>query len=292
MKIRGLFTIILLTAILSGLLTGCKKPDTPAPRAADVVFQSKTGPFLSVAVGAEAEVYAAAWEGGLACYKSDGDLIEKYPITETFHGLCYSEGLLYCYDESTLSVFEFDPQSKELRTLCNGLPFATASNMAVSGGYVMLIGIPYLGEDFMPELRDFGLLNTPAALVLPLAFSPFAVFLFRQFIKSVPQEILDYTVLETSSAFNILRYAVFPYVKPAAAALAVLLFCESWNMVEPVLIFAAKNPDIHPLSVALNDLPAPVSFSAASVYMIPILFLFLLFKETLASSMERFRWGK
>ena len=61
-------------------------------------------------------------------------------------------------------------------------------------------------------------------------------------------------------------------------------------MVEPVLLFAAKNPEIHPLSVTLGDLPEAVSFSAAAVYMIPILFLFLLFKETLASSMERFRW--
>jgi hypothetical protein len=30
--------------------------------------------------------------------------------------------------------------------------------------------------------------------------------------------------------------------------LAVMVFCESWNMVEPVLIFAAGNPGIHPLS--------------------------------------------
>ncbi|MCL2030261.1 MAG: carbohydrate ABC transporter permease [Oscillospiraceae bacterium] len=140
------------------------------------------------------------------------------------------------------------------------------------------------------QLRDFDLLNTPMALILPAVFSPFAVFLFRQFIKSVPSELIDYTMLETSSAFLILRYAVFPQIRPAAAALSVIVFCESWNMIEPVLIFAAKNPDIHPLSVRLGDLPPPVFFSAASVYMYPILLLFLLFKEILAASMKRFRW--
>jgi multiple sugar transport system permease protein len=141
------------------------------------------------------------------------------------------------------------------------------------------------------QLRDFGLLNTPMALILPLTFSPFAVFLFRQFIKSVPSELLDCAVLDTSSAVKILWYAVLPHLRSAIAALSILVFCESWNMVEPVIIFAAHNPDIHPLSVTLGDLPSDVSFSAAAVYMIPILFLFLLFKDKLASSMEKFRWS-
>lgn len=141
------------------------------------------------------------------------------------------------------------------------------------------------------QLRDFGLLNTPAALVLPMVFSPFAVFLFRQFMKSIPQELIECALLDTSSVFRIFRHVVFPQVRTAAAALAVMIFCESWNMVEQVLIFAAKRPEIHPLSVTLGDLPEPVSFSAAAVYMLPILFLFLFFKEALASSMERYQWG-
>lgn len=158
--------------------------------------------------------------------------------------------------------------------------------------YIIAMMLPFQAT-LLPnyiQLRDFGLLNTPAALALPTVFSPFAVFLFRQFIKSVPTELIDYTTLETSSAFQILRHAVFPQVKPAAAALAVMVFCECWNMVEPAIIFAAKNPDIHPLSVRMGDLPANVSFGAAAVYLYPVLILFLLFKDTLAASMERFRW--
>jgi multiple sugar transport system permease protein len=158
--------------------------------------------------------------------------------------------------------------------------------------YVIVMMLPFQAT-LLPnyiQLRDFGLLDTPLALVLPLAFSPFAVFLFRQFIKSVPTEFLESALLDTSSAVKILMYVVLPQIRSATAALAVLVFCESWNMVEPVLIFAAQNPDIHPLSVRLSDLPQPVSFSAAMVYMIPVLFLFLIFKEALAFSLERFRW--
>ena len=158
--------------------------------------------------------------------------------------------------------------------------------------YIIAMMLPFQST-LLPnyiQLRDFGFLNTPYALILPLIFSPFSVFLFRQFMKSVPSELLDYSTIETSSAFQILRYAVFPQVRLVVVALAVMVFCESWNIVEPVVVFLAKNPGIHPLSVKLKELPASVSFSAAAVYMSPILVLFLLFKEALASAMERYRW--
>ena len=159
--------------------------------------------------------------------------------------------------------------------------------------YIIAMMLPFQAT-LLPnyiQLNDFGILNTPLALFLPLAFSPFAVFLFRQFIKSVPSELIDYTTLETSSTVRILRYAVFPQIRPAVTALFVMVFCESWNMVEHALIFAANNPDIHPLSVRLGDLPENVTFSAATVYMFPALMFFMLFKETLAASLKRFRWG-
>jgi len=158
--------------------------------------------------------------------------------------------------------------------------------------YIIAMMLPFQAT-LLPnyiQLRDFGLLNTPVALVLPLIFSPFAVFLLRQFIKSVPAELLDYTTLETSSPFLILWHSVISQIKPALTALFVMVFCESWNMVEPVLIFLAKNPTIHPLSVRLGDLPPQVSFGAAVVYMYPILILYMLFKETLVASMEKYRW--
>lgn len=140
------------------------------------------------------------------------------------------------------------------------------------------------------QLNTFGLLNTPLALALPLLFSPFAVFMLRQFMKNVPEELLEYTLMESSSLAALFRYAVWPEVKPAVTALAIIVFCESWNMVEPALIFAAENPGIRPLSVMLSQLPEDVSFSAATVYMYPIIIIFILFKETIQSSMSSFHW--
>ncbi len=143
------------------------------------------------------------------------------------------------------------------------------------------------------QLRDLHMLNSRWSLIMPLVFSPFAVFLFRQFIKSVPTELLDYTTLETTSAFKVLWHAVLPQTKPAIAAVAIMTFCEAWNMVEPVRYFINfRQLDIRPLSVVLDELPSSVSFSAAAVYITPILLLYLLFKDSLVASMERFHWDR
>ncbi|MDR1693401.1 MAG: carbohydrate ABC transporter permease [Oscillospiraceae bacterium] len=143
------------------------------------------------------------------------------------------------------------------------------------------------------QLRDLRLLNNRWSLIVPQVFSPFSVFLFRQFIKSVPSELLDYTTLETSSALKVLRYAVLPQTRPAIAAVGVMVFCEAWNMIEPVRYFINfKQLDIRPLSVVLNELPAKVYYAAAAVYIIPIVLLFLLFKDSLVASMEKFHWER
>lgn len=140
------------------------------------------------------------------------------------------------------------------------------------------------------QLRDMKLLNTPLALMLPMMFTPFAVFLYRQFITAIPNELLEYATLETSSVIKLLRHVVMPQLKAPISALAVLIFCESWNMVEQAIIFASEAPDIMPLSVVLTRLPEDVVFAGATIYMYPVLVVFLLFRETLQKAMEKFRW--
>ena len=158
--------------------------------------------------------------------------------------------------------------------------------------YIVVMLLPFQAT-LLPNyigLRDMKLLNTPFALVVPLMFSPIAVFLFRQFIAGIEDGILEYTMLETSSVLKLLRHVVFPQTKEAFFTLGVLLFCESWNMVEQVMVFAAEDTEIWPMSVMLERLPGDVSYAGSVVYMYPVLVLFLCFRGVLAKSMEKFRW--
>lgn len=139
-------------------------------------------------------------------------------------------------------------------------------------------------------LRDMGLLETRFALLLPMIFSPFAVFLLRQFMLCIEDEQIEYTLLETSSVLRLLIHVVLPQIKEGLIALAVLLFCESWNMVEQVVIFTSNNPDIWPLSVMLESVPEDVRFAGAVVYLYPVLVLFLCFRGLVTNAVEKFKW--
>jgi multiple sugar transport system permease protein len=139
-------------------------------------------------------------------------------------------------------------------------------------------------------LRYFDMLNRPLALILPMVFSPLAVFLFRQFIKVIPDELIDCTLLETSSALKIMRFVIVPQIRPALITLFILIFCESWNMVEQAIIFASNNIEIMPLSVRLSDLPENVYFAGSIVYIFPIIVLFLLFEGEIEKGVENYKW--
>ena len=158
--------------------------------------------------------------------------------------------------------------------------------------YILIMMLP-LQSTMLPSyilLRDTDLLHTPLALMLPMIFSPLAVFLLRQFIKVIPNEQVEYTLLETSSTLRMFRYVIIPQIIPALITLFILIFCESWNMVEQAIIFASKNPDIMPLSVRLSDLPENVYFAGSVVYMFPIIVMFLLFENEIEKGMENYRW--
>lgn len=158
--------------------------------------------------------------------------------------------------------------------------------------YIMVMLLPFQAT-LLPNylgLQALGLLDKWPALVLPMMFSPLAVFMFRQSMQVIPVEQVEYTMLETNSVFRMLFSVVLPQMKGAIIALAILIFCESWNMVEQVMIFADRNESIWPLSVMLTRLPEDVTYAGAVVYMYPVLVLFLCFRKTFREAMEKFKW--
>lgn len=158
--------------------------------------------------------------------------------------------------------------------------------------YIVVMLLPFQAT-LLPNyigLKELGFLNTPYALMLPMIFSPLAVFLFRQFIAAIPDELLESAMLETNSILRVLRYIVLPQTKEAFLALGILLFCESWNMVEQVTVFTADAEEYWPLSVMLDRVPENVTYAGAVVYMYPVLVLFLCFRKVFSKAMEKFRW--
>ena len=76
---------------------------------------------------------------------------------------------------------------------------------------------------------EMGLLNTYAALILPFTSSAFAVFLFRQFFKALPDELIHAARLDGMSEAGIVWRVVLPNAWPAATAFAIFSVVAHWN---------------------------------------------------------------
>lgn len=120
--------------------------------------------------------------------------------------------------------------------------------------YMIVLIMPFQ-VTMLPEYlvsRFLSLYNTAWALILPGIFSPFAVFLLTQMMKSILDEQLEAAEMETSSLFTLLTRIVIPQIKAGIVCVGVLSFTESWNAVsEPLVLLESK--DHFPLALLLSS---------------------------------------
>jgi len=78
-------------------------------------------------------------------------------------------------------------------------------------------------------MYDIGWLNSYKAIIIPFSVGAFGVFLMRQFIVTIPSELLDAARIDGCSEFGIYYRVVLPIIKPALGALTIYSFLGSWN---------------------------------------------------------------
>lgn len=130
-------------------------------------------------------------------------------------------------------------------------------------------------------VANLDLINTYAALILPFLAAPFGVFLMRQFMLDVPDELLDAARVDGAGEFRTFFRIVLPQAKPALATLGILTFLGSWNNFLWPLV-AVQSADKYTLPVALalystgqNTVQYGLLVAGATVIVLPILIVFL-----------------
>ncbi|NGO80877.1 carbohydrate ABC transporter permease [Streptomyces sp. YC504] len=99
-------------------------------------------------------------------------------------------------------------------------------------------------------INQLNLLDTYAGLVLPFAAAAFGVFLMRQFMQAIPDELLEAARMDGAGEWYIFWRIVIPLVKPALATLTIFTFLGSWNnFIWPLI--ATNDPEKYTLPVAL-----------------------------------------
>jgi multiple sugar transport system permease protein len=143
---------------------------------------------------------------------------------------------------------------------------------------VVLIPLYFVVVQFL-HLKD-----TLWAMILPALVSPFGIFLMRQFIESIPDELIDAMRIDGASDMRIFAQLVLPLCKPALAALAIFHFIWIWNdFLWPLIVTDSDKSRTLPVGVVLFALPRWQQFNlvvAASVLvLLPMLVFYLIFQR-------------
>lgn len=96
-----------------------------------------------------------------------------------------------------------------------------------------------------------GWIDNYLALIVPIIFNPFGIFLMRQFMLSLPTDLLDAARIDGASEFRIFFQIVIPLSQAALAALGILTFLAQWdNFLWPLVILNSSELYTIPLALA------------------------------------------
>ena len=132
---------------------------------------------------------------------------------------------------------------------------------------------------------NLGLVNSYPGLILPFLITPLGVFLMRQFMLSLPDDIIEAARIDGASEWRIFLRVIMPLCGPAVATLTILTFLGSWNnFLWPLVV--ATTEDMYTLPVALalysvgqNAAQYGLMMAGAVVVVVPVLIVFLVLQR-------------
>ena len=149
---------------------------------------------------------------------------------------------------------------------------------------LMMIPFEILMLPMYQQEISMRLINRYSGVILPSVANASAIFFFRQYLTGIPKEILDAGRVDGASEYGIFGRLIFPLMKPAFAAMAILIGMGSWNnFLWPMLIL--RDAGKLTLPIGLNTLLTPYGnnydllIAGCCFSIFPILLLFLCFQK-------------
>ena len=144
---------------------------------------------------------------------------------------------------------------------------------------VMMIPFEILMLPLYREIVAMKLINNYLGIMLPYLAHPIAIFFFRQYLRSIPKEIVDSGRIDGCSEYGIFLKLILPLMKSAFAAMAIFIGMTSWNnYLWPLLVLSDSKK--FTLPIGLTSLMSPYGnnytllISGAVMSVVPIVVLF------------------
>jgi multiple sugar transport system permease protein len=150
--------------------------------------------------------------------------------------------------------------------------------------YLVLKHVPLFGGNDIFGLGGHGWLDSYYGLILPGAVSAFGIFLLRQYMRSIPDSLLDAARIDGASEFKIFWRIVLPLCRPALAATAIFTFTYAWeDFFWPLIIVSSPDHYTAPLGLALfvvkNRTAWDMLMAGSVIATLPMVVVFMIFQR-------------
>jgi alpha-1,4-digalacturonate transport system permease protein len=137
-------------------------------------------------------------------------------------------------------------------------------------------------------VASLGMVNTLWGLIIPAAATPTGVFILRQYMLSIPDELIEAARVDGAGEFRIFLRIVLPMCRPALAVVAILSIMWRWNdFLWPLVV--AQSEAVYTLPVALarftaeETVPFNLIIAMSVVTVLPVIILFLFFQRQIVT---------
>lgn len=129
-------------------------------------------------------------------------------------------------------------------------------------------------------LKELGLVNTYAGVLVPAMTSVFGIFLVRQYALSIPDELIEAARLDGASEARVFWSVILPVLRPILVTLAIFAFLGSWNdFLWPLIVLTDDSRQTLPVALASlsreHAADAELMMAGAVVTIVPVLIVFL-----------------
>lgn len=209
------------------------------------------------------------------------DALDQYPMGHYFFNSLFVGvsvtllNLLTC----SLAGYSFAKFKYPGRNLVFGVVLAT-----------MMIPLSSMIIPLFQVVQDFGWVDSYWGLIIPAGTSAFGIFLMRQQMSAIPDDLLDAARLDGSSELRIFFGMVIPNSITALSSLAIFIFMWNWDSVLwPLLVATGDKYRTLPLGVALFESSYgtnyPQLMAVAFLAMLPVLIVFLVLQRNFIEAM-------
>jgi multiple sugar transport system permease protein len=133
-------------------------------------------------------------------------------------------------------------------------------------------------------LVKLGLVDSLWGLIIPSMVDAFGIFLMRQFIEGIPNELMDAARIDGSSEFGIYWRIILPQMGSAIAALGIFTFMGTWNdYLWPLIVITTHEKRTLPLLLtwynSQHGTRYDLTMAASILVLLPILVVYAIFQR-------------